>query len=238
MTNPTRGESFPGETGPLEALYRPGEGPLAPGLPAAALLCHPHPGGGGTMHNKVVYRLARGLLESGVAVLRFNFRGVGLSAGQRASLDNRGDEGPDAAGARADIRAGLTALAERHPGAPLLLAGFSFGAWHGLAVAVEDARVERLIIAGFPADVYAARANPALQERLRGGGRPALFLHGEEDPYAVPESILAVAAGWTAPCQVSIVRGTDHFFEGRLPAVTDVVRRWLAEAPASRAEWV
>ena len=234
------GESFPGPAGPLEALYRPGEGPLAAGLPPAALLCHPHPGGGGTMHNKVVYRLARGLLESGVAVLRFNFRGVGLSGGRRASLDNRGDEGADASGARADVRAGLDTLAARHPGAPLMLAGFSFGAWHGLAAAVEDPRVSRLILAGFPADIYGAytSTDAALRARFGGGGRPALLIHGEADVYASPQSILALGAAWTAPCHVAIIRGADHFFEGRLPALTDVVKGWLATAPDSRVEWM
>src|SRR3954452_13636581 len=130
---------FVGPAGPLEALLdepqdRPGTG-QASGLRAAVVFAHPHPQFGGTMHTKAVFQGAKGLTRIGCAVLRFNFRGVGRSAGR---FDN-GD------GEKADFSAGLAYMAARYPGARLWAAGFSFGAWVALEVGAEDDRVTALI---------------------------------------------------------------------------------------------
>ena len=128
---------IPAPHGLLEGLLRLPDGMAASASdgearPAhAAVVCHPHPQFGGTMHNKVVFRLAAALVEHGIPALRFNFRGVGRSTGSY-------DEGR---GEADDVRAALAALAARYPGVPLLLAGFSFGAWVGLPVGCADPRV-------------------------------------------------------------------------------------------------
>jgi alpha/beta superfamily hydrolase len=205
---------IPAPAGHLETLYREGEGPLAPGLPPAALVCHPHPAHGGTMHNKVVYRLARALLERGVHVLRFNFRGVGSSTGAWSG-------GP---GEREDIRCALDHLARLNPGAPLLMAGFSFGAWNGLAVGCEDPRVTRFVGLGLPVGTYEPEA-------FAGGGRPLFLLHGARDTFGTPSQLEAFAHAWDGPCEVCIVDEADHFFEPRLPLVTEAVGAHLDSPP-------
>lgn len=212
---------LPGPAGNLEILYRAGEGPRAEGLPPAALLCHPHPAHGGTMHNKVVYRLARALLEEGIAVLRFNFRGVGLSEGAWSG-------GP---GEREDIRCALEHLATLHPGAPLLMAGFSFGAWNGLAVGCDDPRVVRFVAAGLPVGAYAPEA-------FAGKGRPLLLVHGENDTFGAPAQIEAFSGDWDGPSEACIVKGTDHFFEPRLAQLTPEVRQHLSAPARSVTRWV
>src|SRR5437867_11523021 len=107
--------------------------------PLAAVVCHPHPLFGGTMHNKVVYQAAKSLDARGIPVLRFNFRGAGLSAG----VHDRGQ------GEKGDVRAALDFLAGEFPGVPILVAGFSFGAWVGLRVGFEHLRVSDLLGLGF-----------------------------------------------------------------------------------------
>ena len=105
---------------------------------------NPHPVGGGTMHNKVVFRAASALQEAGLVTLRINFRGVGQSSGEH-------DEGR---GERDDVRAGLDYLAEKYPDQEITLCGFSFGARVGLEVGAADERVARLISIGTPVDKY------------------------------------------------------------------------------------
>ena len=127
-----------GPTGRLEAILWKPQGVARP--PMAVVLCHPHPLFGGTMHNKVIYQTAKSLDALGLAVLRFNFRGAGTSAGVHDR--GRGEQG--------DVRAALDFLANEFPGVPLLLAGFSFGCWVGLRVGCEDKRVAELIGLGTP----------------------------------------------------------------------------------------
>src|ERR1700678_2341818 len=129
-----------GPAGRLEALLEEPED----GEPNhAVLVCHPHPQYGGTMHNKVVYRIARGLRRAGAVVLRFNYRGVNLSAGQ---YDN-------GIGETEDARAALAVLRSRYPGLPFSLAGFSFGSRIILKLGCETPGVSHLIAAGFPANM-------------------------------------------------------------------------------------
>src|SRR6266498_2196498 len=128
---------IPGPAGSLEALLEePEDGNLA----FAALVCHPHPRFGGTMHNKVVYRLARGLRRAGAVVLRFNFRGVGRSQGEYGNVTGEVE----------DARAALAWLRARYPALPYTLAGFSFGARVITRLGCDDAGAMRLIAAGFP----------------------------------------------------------------------------------------
>ncbi len=132
---------LPGPAGRLEALlWSPPDRDDGSQPPLAAVVCHPHPLFGGTMHNKVVYQAAKTLHGFHLPVLRFNFRGVGLSEGTH-------DKGH---GERDDVSAALNFLATEYPQVPLLLAGFSFGSWVGLRVGCGDARVTALIGLGLP----------------------------------------------------------------------------------------
>src|SRR5438034_6305248 len=127
--------------GQLEAILKEPREQPAKGV---ALVLHPHPLGGGTMHNKVVFRAAAALNDAGLIALRINFRGVGQSTGEH-------DEGR---GERDDARVGLDYLAANYPNQKMTLCGFSFGARVGLEVGVTDQRVVRLISIGTPVDKY------------------------------------------------------------------------------------
>ena len=153
-----------GPAGRLEAILWKPQGVARP--PMAAVLCHPHPLFGGTMHNKVIYQTAKSLDALGLAVLRFNFRGAGTSAGVHDR--GRGEQG--------DVRAALDFLANEFPGVPLLLAGFSFGCWVGLRVGCEDKRVTELIGLGTP-------VNSSDFSYLETCAKPKLFVHGENDEH-------------------------------------------------------
>ena len=161
----------------------------------AAVVCHPHPQFGGTMHNKVVFRLAVALVEHGIPALRFNFREVGRSTGAY-------DEG---LGEADDVRAALDALAARYPGVPLLLAGFSFGAWVGLPVGCADPRVTHLIAAGAPVSLLHA-------DDLAGCVKPKLIVQGELDQYGPRAALEQWFARLPEPKRLIIVPGADHFF--------------------------
>src|SRR5687768_9190528 len=135
-----------GKVGRLEGIYRPAA--VSPGgnarAPIAAVVCHPHPQHGGTMHNKVVFRAGKAFERLGFAVLRFNYRGVGRSEGTFA----------DGVGEADDVRSALDWLASGNPGVPLVVAGFSFGSIVGLPVGNEDDRVTRLVGIGTPTDRF------------------------------------------------------------------------------------
>jgi uncharacterized protein len=182
--------------------------------PSVALICHPHPLFGGTMHNKVVYQAAKALHEAGMPVLRFNFRGAGLSEGEHKN----------GLGERGDVRAALDYLAQEFPGATILLAGFSFGAWVGLHVGCEDPRVTRLIGIGIPV----ARNDMRF---MRDCKKPKLFISGSNDEYGPLEKVEDVFAIMPDPKRLRIVAGVDHFFKGKLPSVAQEITTWLQEFP-------
>lgn len=183
---------IPGPAGRLEALLEePDEGPIR----RAALVCHPHPAHGGTMHNKVVYRMARGLRRSGAAVLRFNYRGVNLSEG-------RYDHG---IGELEDARAALAWLRRRYPGLPATAAGFSFGS--RIALKLEAGR---LIAAGLPSSYHGDLRE---LERLAA---PKLFLQSTHDPYGPPEELERFFATVAEPKRLQFIEARDHFFAGAL----------------------
>lgn len=211
---------LPGPAGPLEMLYRPPEGVRAANAPIAAVVCHPHPAHGGTMHNKVVYNIARGLLDAGLHVLRFNYRGVGLSTGEY-------DEGR---GEKLDIAAAIDWLAAQHPGEPLLLAGFSFGARFGLEVGLQHDAITRLIGVGLAVKLLGSDA-------IAGGRKPALFIHGDRDEFGTHDDVLQLAEGWRAPASVHIFKGCGHFFDGRLPDLQVAVSDNLSDSVATSVHW-
>ncbi|MGC2751858.1 MAG: alpha/beta family hydrolase, partial [Candidatus Acidiferrum sp.] len=177
--------------------------------PMAAVVCHPHPLFGGTMHNKVVYQAAKSLDALGLPVLRFNFRGTGLSEGKH----DRGD------GERGDVRAALDFLAGEFPNTPLLVCGFSFGCWVGLRVGCEDARVKLLIGLGAP-------VNNADFSYLLQCEKPKLFVLGANDVYGAPDKLKRLAASVPGENRVVIVEDADHFFVGKLDQVDRAIQDW------------
>jgi len=185
-----------GPAGKLEALL---EAPEDAAPRAAALVCHPHPLFGGTMHNKVVYRVARALRNSGYAVLRFNFRGVGKSEGGH-------DFG---IGEIEDARAALEWLRNRYPDLPYTLAGFSFGSRVVLSLGCGLADAEQLIALGFP-----ARSDPV--GVLAHCTVPKVFIQSTHDEHGPPAEMEAFYAQVADPKRLIWVEAEDHFFAGGL----------------------
>src|SRR4030095_3597956 len=160
---------IPASHGRLEAILKePGGTPKGVGL-----VCHPHPLGGGTMHNKVVFRAAAGLVDAGLITLRFNFRSVGASTGTHEEIE----------GGREDVRDALNFLAKEYTGEPITLAGFSFGSRTGMEVGIPDDRVVRLISIGTPVDKYGD------YEFLTAVRKPILFVHGDKDEFGAVENV-------------------------------------------------
>jgi hypothetical protein len=206
-----------GPAGRLEALLvRP-----AATAVAAAVVCHAHPLHGGMMHFKVVFRAAKALQHNGVAALRFNFRGVGLSEG--AHDHGRGEQD--------DARAALDEMERRHPSLPLVIGGFSFGAATALAVAARDPRVRAAFALGFP--ITHVRDTAA----LAGVRVPRLFVQGENDEFGPRRDIEALVSTLPEPRQLQVVPGADHFFSGHLEAFQAALEAWAARRPweATRA---
>ena len=201
-----------GPAGRLEAILWTPSAPTWHRPSLAAVVCHPHPLFGGTMHNKVVYQAAKSLDALGLPVLRFNFRGAGLSAG----VHDRG------IGEQDDVQAALDFLAKQFPGVPLLLAGFSFGAWVGLRVGCEHPRVSHLIGLGIPVD-------SSDFSFLRNCKRPKLFVHGSADQYGAVEKVKRLVPSWSGENHLTVVEGADHFFAGELDQLHAATTNWLRE---------
>lgn len=199
-----------GPAGPLEAILKHGP---APEVPFAAVVCHPHPLEGGTMHNKVVFHISRALWELGATVLRFNFRGVGTSAGTF-------DEGR---GERDDARAALDHLARAVPGRPLCLAGFSFGSWVGAPVGCADERVTQIVAVGTPTRLFGS-------EELLDCVKRKLFVQGDGDAFGPVAELQALVARLPGPTALEVVAGADHFFTGRLDALRAAITGYFAAA--------
>ena len=191
--------TFEGPAGPLEALYKAGADEPA----RAAVLSHPHPQFGGTMHNKVVFRAAKAFERLGYPSLRYNFRGVGRSAG----------DFDDGAGEAHDVRAALDWMADEHPSLPLVHCGFSFGNAVGTPVAAAHPRVDCLVCLGTPTR---SSTRGLLFERLAEVTRPKLFVHGENDEHGPLIELRAGVAQVAEPKRLVVVPGADHFFAGRL----------------------
>ena len=203
--------AIPGPSGSLEALLFEGH----PEAHYAALVCHPHPKGGGTMHNKVVYRAAKTMQSFGLPTLRFNFRGTGLSEGEH-------DEGR---GEREDVRAAIDWLTGRH-NLPVLLVGFSFGAYVSLRACCGDARVPGLVALGLPVE---AEGRGYSYDFLSSCTLPKLFLSGGQDQYGPRAALERIVASAAEPASLVIVPEADHFFAGKLEQMQDALRLWLIE---------
>jgi alpha/beta superfamily hydrolase len=178
----------------------------------AAVVCHPHPLFGGTMHNKVVYQAAKVLHLRNIPVLRFNFRGAGQSEGDH-------DRG---IGEQDDVGAALDYLAAEFPRTPILLAGFSFGSVVGLRVGCADQRVSDLIGLGIPVD----RSDLTY---LRDCAKPKLIMQGGKDQFGSRASVEALYATLPEPKRLVIVEGAEHFFAGQLDKVRSAIDAWLDE---------
>jgi len=196
-THDSRNFFLQGPAGRLEAILWTPSSSVHP--PLAAIVCHPHPLFGGTMHNKVVYQAAKSLDARGIPVLRFNFRGAGLSAG----VHDRGQ------GEKDDVLAALDFLAGEFPGVPILQAGFSFGAWAGLRVGCEHPRVSHLIGLGIP-------VNSTDFSFLLQCNKPKLFVHGSNDEHGAVEKVKALIPTLPGENHLVVVEGVDHFFAGKL----------------------
>ena len=192
-----------GPAGKLEALLEePENGSAVEG----AVICHPHPQHGGTMHNKVVYRLARGLRKSGCVVLRFNYRGVNLSEGSY-------DEGY---GETEDARAALAELRLRYPALPLLLGGFSFGSRVALRLASQESSILRVISAGFPTRL-------AERDYVYQVQAPKYFVQSTHDEFSPREEFIQFFQSVPEPKHLDWIEGHDHFFAGKLDAFEAVI---------------
>jgi uncharacterized protein len=206
-----------GPAGRLEALLNAG----AANPSHAAVVCHPHPLFGGTLHNKVVFHTMKALNSFGFPVLRFNFRGTGLSQGEH-------DYGE---GEVEDVHAALDWLdAEFH--LPLVFAGFSFGAAVGLRAGCRDVRVKAVIGVGVPAiPVAADTEEPRLYDFnfLQDCTKPKLFISGARDQFAPRPKLEALVALVPEPKELIVIEGADHFFEGRLRELREAVEEWVGK---------
>ena len=216
-----------GPAGRLEALLNAG----SENATHAAVVCHPHPLFGGTLHNKVVFHTMKALNSFGFPVLRFNFRGTGLSHGEH-------DHG---SGEVDDVRAALDWLeSEFH--LPLIFAGFSFGAAVGLRAACADPRVRATVALGVPvAPVAADSEEPRIYtyEFLQECAKPKLFVSGARDQFGPRAKLDGLVASIPDPKKLVIIEGADHFFEGRLREMREAVETWVkavlsAQLPALR----
>jgi alpha/beta superfamily hydrolase len=199
-----------GPAGRLEAIFWTPTRAAGPTL--AAVICHPHPVFGGTLHNKVVYQAAKSLDALGIPVLRFNFRGAGMSAGEH----DRGQ------GEREDVRAAIDYLAQQYPGLPLLLGGFSFGSWVGLRVACGDQRVQELIGMGIP-------VNSSDFNYLENCRQPKLIVQGTKDQYGSWEKLEPFIARTGGDTRLVFVQDADHFFTGQLDKLDQAITTWLTD---------
>ena len=201
---------IPVDHGQLEAILKEPRVSPAKGV---ALVLHPHPLGGGTMHNKVVFRAAAALNDAGLETLRINFRGVGQSTGThdfgKGELD--------------DARAGLDFLTEHYPNQSITVCGFSFGALVGLGVGCADERVKQLISIGTPLSKYSF-------DFLNDCSKPMLFVHGELDEFGDVDALrhLVDQLKQHAPVELVVVPSAGHFFENNLDQLKNVITEWVS----------
>ena len=201
--------SIPGPVGSLEALleYDPGAAPRC-----AAVVCHPHPLYGGTMHTKIVFRAAKAAVLEGIPALRFNFRGVGTSQGEFGN----------GVGEAEDLRAALNEISARWPNAPVIMMGFSFGSSVSLRVGASDGHVIALVGMGLPVQKYDF-------SYLRNCAKPKLFVEGSEDEFGPRAAVEALIATFSPPKELHWVEGGDHYCTGRLDEVEEVIRGFIRQ---------
>ena len=190
----------------MESLYRDLQDPAA-----VAVVCHPLPTAGGTLHNKVVFRAARGLESANVATLRFNFRGAGASGGTFDAGDGEQD----------DFLAALAWLRRQHPDKKIIAGGFSFGAWVSSRAGCEVPEIDALFLIGTPVNKYDFGY-------LSGCDKPMLFLHGTQDEHGDVAKVEKLI-GQVRNAESVIVTGADHFFAKQLEAVEETMRSWATD---------
>ena len=212
MTNDVRviTVDIPGPAGPLEGLINV---QTAVEPRAIALLAHPLPTGGGTMHTKALFHAAKALARIQVPVLRFNFRGVGRSAGSFA--DGRGEQD--------DFRSALDFMASRYPGITRIwCGGMSFGSWVAMSVGCEDSRVAALIGIACPVTKYDYSA-------VETAGKPVFLIHGERDELIPHKEIRKFYARLPEPKELVIIDAADHLFDGKASEVGDAIEDLLQD---------
>ncbi|MEQ1603558.1 MAG: alpha/beta fold hydrolase [Pyrinomonadaceae bacterium] len=200
---------IPASHGKLEAILKePAGAPRGVGL-----VCHPHPLGGGTMHNKVVFRAAAGLVDAGLTTFRFNFRGVGASTGEHNEIE----------GGKEDVADVLDYITENYPDQDLTLAGFSFGSRTALEVGYNDARIARLISIGTPVDKYGD------YEFLSQTRKPILFIHGDHDEFGSLESLnkLVDEVSKNTDTELVVFENCGHFFDEHLSELRAAISDWV-----------
>jgi uncharacterized protein len=202
-------DDLKGPAGRLEALLNEGQADA----PFAVLVCHPHPLFGGTMHNKVVYHAMKTFQSFGLPVLRFNFRGAGLSEGTH-------DNGR---GERDDVRAAIDWL-EREYRRPLLFAGFSFGSSVGVRACCGDSRVHGMAALGLP---VSAEGRDYHYHFLAECRQAKLFISGTQDQYGPRAALEAVVEAAAPPAELVFVDGADHFFTGKLDSMQGALSSWI-----------
>ena len=207
-----------GPAGRLEALLNAGSVEAT----HAALVCHPHPLYGGTLHNKVVFHTMKALNHFGFPVLRFNFRGTGLSEGEHGH----------GIGEVEDVRAALDWLQSEFT-LPVIFAGFSFGAAVGLRAAYSDDRVSALIALGLPAVAVEDRLYDF--EFLRACHKPKVFVSGSRDQFGPPGKLEALVDTFADPKKLVRIAAGDHFFEGRLKEMRVAIEDWVRETVPAKA---
>lgn len=203
---PLRHVDIFGKAGRLEALYRELQDPAG-----VAVICHPLPTGGGTLHNKVVFRAARGLENANVATLRFNFRGVGASGGTFDAGEGEQD----------DFLAALDWMKKKHPDKPVLAGGFSFGAWVASRAGCEVDYVRGLFLIGAPVNNYDFGFLAHCEKSM-------LFLHGTQDEHGDVNKLEKIVEH-VRNAESVIVTGADHFFTKQIEAVEETIRAWAEE---------
>ena len=204
-------DNLRGPAGRIEALLNPGR----PDAPYAVVVCHPHPLFGGTMHNKVVYHAMKTFQGFGLPVLRFNFRGAGLSEGTH-------DNGH---GERDDLRAALDWMQQEYS-RPLLFAGFSFGSSVGMRVCCGDSRVRGMAALGLPVSAGGREYHYSF---LANCTQPKMFISGTADQYGPRAAVEAVVASAAPPAKLVWVENADHFFAGKLEQMQLALRDWVEE---------
>jgi uncharacterized protein len=203
---PIRHVDLYGPSGRLEAIYRDLQDPAA-----IAVVCHPHPLGGGTLHNKVVFRAARGLEAANVATLRFNFRGVGASGGRHEAGE----------GELEDVNVAIEWVKRKLPGKKLIVGGFSFGAWVSSRAACERPDVDAVFLIGTPVNKYDFGY-------LRHCEKPMLFIHGTQDEHG-DVAKLEKLVPHVRNAESVIITGADHFFTKQLEGLEETIRGWAEE---------
>ena len=206
-----------GPAGFLEAILdEPADGRTPPH--AAVVFAHPHPQYGGTMHTKAVFQGTKGLTRIGCAVLRFNFRGVGRSAGTFDSGE----------GEKADFRSALDYMSALYPGVRLWAAGFSFGSWVALEVGAVDDRVEALIGISPPVVTSVSGMEYKFPNTLEST-KPKFFVQGESDEVCPIQGMWAFYGQLEEPKELAVIDGATHLYEGQTPEVGEALEELLAD---------